>query len=283
MDPAISPNGGSVRERRALEERFRDRISANPEFTRKTVSYQGNRSAPGFRWMKYKEGFSQTLVERILDEFRPENVLDPFAGIGTAPLIAAGRDMEATGIEIMPVGVSVGDGIATAANGLSKDEFQLIEGYCLEMAIIVSELGRVVRPGGTVIMVNDNVQYHGEEVPIDLILSDCAEQSGFRCENIWTLPRGKGNSSQQMKRFGRREIRKCVYKWRKSLKSPAMHHTFLDLSRIRRRSDPGCHTYHTTHSGERRNPEPCATANPIPRTSPTKLGQYLPLAPLISS
>ena len=62
-------------------------------------------------------------------------------------------------------------------------------------------------------MVNDNVQYHGEEVPVDLILSDYAEQSGFRCENIWTLPRGKGNSSQQMKRFGRREIRKCVYKW----------------------------------------------------------------------
>ena len=124
MDPAISPNGGSARERRALEDRFRARISANPEFTRKTVSYQGNRRAPGFRWMKYKEGFSQTLVERVLDEFQPENVLDPFAGIGTAPVIAAGRGMKATGIEIMPVGVSVGDGIAAAANGLSKREFQ---------------------------------------------------------------------------------------------------------------------------------------------------------------
>ena len=51
MDAAISPNGGSVRERRALEDRFRARISANPEFTRKTVSYQGNRRAPGFRWI----------------------------------------------------------------------------------------------------------------------------------------------------------------------------------------------------------------------------------------
>ena len=30
-------------------------------------------------------------------------------------------------------------------------------------------------------MVNDNVQYHGEEVPVDLILSDYAEQSGFTC------------------------------------------------------------------------------------------------------
>lgn len=90
---------------------------------------------------------------------------------------------------------------------------RLLEGYFLEMAVIVSELGRVVRPGGNVIIVNDNVQYHGEEVPVDLILADFAEQSGFRCKTIWTLARGKGNASQQMGRFGRREIRKCVYLW----------------------------------------------------------------------
>ena len=95
----------------------------------------------------------------------------------------------------------------------NRHVIRLIEGYFLEMAIIVAELGRILRPNGTVIMVNDNVQYHGEEVPTDLILSDFAEQSGFRCEKIWILPRGKGNSSQQMRRFGRREIRKCVYMW----------------------------------------------------------------------
>jgi hypothetical protein len=32
-----------------------------------------------------------------------------------------------------------------------------------------------VQPGGIAIMVNDNVQYHGEELPVDLILSDRAE------------------------------------------------------------------------------------------------------------
>ena len=75
-------------------------------------------------------------------------------------------------------------------------------------------LGPLVR-GGRVFMINDNVCYHGEEVPVDLILSYFAEQYGFRCRAIWTLPRGKGNSSQQMGRFGRREIRKCVYDWEK--------------------------------------------------------------------
>ncbi len=460
MQSVTSPNGGSVQERRSLHERFGSRLAVNPELTRKAVSYQGNRRAPGLRWMKYKEGFSRTLVERLIDEHRPTAVLDPFAGIGTTPLVAAGKGKSATGIEIMPVGVLAGKGIAQAANGVCKatleaaagelinrvasaeptpkefafphvriteaafpeptesaiakarqlianiddtgvktllnlacmtiledvsytrkdgqylrwdyrsgrtlrsrvnkgpilsfqhalasrlfemvqdidmlkqeygggypefmtgsclelmkglpsarfdmvitsppyanrydytrtyalelawldfdqngfadlrqrmlsatvenktkveqlrqiyrenpallndsirmyqdqgaihevvailkqhiDELgnrhviRLIEGYFLEMAIVVAELGRVIRPGGTLIMVNDNVQYHGEEVPVDLILSAFAEQSGFVCENIWMLPRGKGNSSQQMRRFGRREIRKCVYKW----------------------------------------------------------------------
>lgn len=92
---------------------------------------------------------------------------------------------------------------------------RLLEGYFLEMAYVVAELARVVQPGGTVVMVNDNVQYHGEHVPVDQILSDFAEGSGLVCERILTLPRGKGNSSQQMGRFGRNEIRKCVYIWTK--------------------------------------------------------------------
>ena len=69
---------------------------------------------------------------------------------------------------------------------------RLIEGYFLEMALVVAELGRIVKPGGTVVMVNDNVQYHGEEVPVDLILSDFAEQCGFSCRQISVLPTREG-------------------------------------------------------------------------------------------
>ena len=64
-------------------------------------------------------------------------------------------------------------------------------------------------------MVNDNVRYHGEEVPVDLISSDFAELAGLVTDKIWVLPKGKGNSSQQMGRWGRHELRKCVYVWRK--------------------------------------------------------------------
>ena len=93
---------------------------------------------------------------------------------------------------------------------------RLLENYFTEMAVVIHELGRVLKPTGNVFMVNDNVRYHGEEVPVDLILADLAESAGFRCEKIWVLKRGKGNSSQQMGRFGRQEIRKCVYHWVRS-------------------------------------------------------------------
>ena len=63
-------------------------------------------------------------------------------------------------------------------------------------------------------MVNDNVRYAGVAIPVDLILSSIAEQAGFDVEAIWTLPIGKGNSSQQMGEHGREELRKCVYVWR---------------------------------------------------------------------
>ena len=454
-----SANCGSVQERSSLHSRFKGKLSISPEFIPRMVSYQGNHDVPGFRWMKYREGFSRALVEQLIEEFQPSSVLDPFSGIGTTPLIAAGRGLRATGIEITPVGIVTGKAIALAANGLKQYTFtesatcllervtsdkeasiehayphvriteaafpsetesalakarefinaiddvgiqtmlnlacmsilesvsytrkdgqylrwdpragkqsksrlqkksilrfssalsrrlsemtediealkkqygqgipefiagsslhhlrqfpsdsydmvitsppyanrydytrtyalelawlgydqeafkalrqamlsatvenkskrqwlidtygdsellrsaitmyeqqgavrevigllkehlnelsnphvvRMLEGYFLEMAVIVAELGRIVRPGGTVVMVNDNVQYHGEELPVDFILSDYAEQSGFQCENIWVLPRTKGNSSQQMGRYGRRQQRKCVYWW----------------------------------------------------------------------
>jgi len=92
---------------------------------------------------------------------------------------------------------------------------RMVEYYFFEMNLVVSELARVLAPGGRVVMVNDNVRYHGEEVPVDLILSDFAEKAGLEVDVIWVLPRGKGNSSQQMGKYGRQELRKCVYVWRK--------------------------------------------------------------------
>jgi hypothetical protein len=64
-------------------------------------------------------------------------------------------------------------------------------------------------------MVNDNVRYAGASLPVDIILTEIAEQLGFKGETIMVLPNGKGNSSQQMGAHGRDPLRKCVYVWRK--------------------------------------------------------------------
>lgn len=92
---------------------------------------------------------------------------------------------------------------------------KMVRNYFFEMCLVIGELTRVLRPGGRIVMVNDNVRYAGEEVPVDLILSNMAQAFGLSVDKIWTLTRGKGNSSQQMGAHGRTELRKCVYVWEK--------------------------------------------------------------------
>jgi DNA modification methylase len=95
-------------------------------------------------------------------------------------------------------------------NGIPR----MIRNYFWESALIIFESARLLKPGAPFVMVNDNVRYQGAHIPVDLILSEMAEKAGFEIDTIWVLPRGKGNSSQQMGEHGREEIRKCVYVWR---------------------------------------------------------------------
>lgn len=93
---------------------------------------------------------------------------------------------------------------------------RMIRGYFYEMACVIQELHRILQYDGRVIMVNDNVRYSGISIPVDLILSDIANQCGFHIENILILEQKKGNSSQQMGQHGRIPLRKCVYIWKKN-------------------------------------------------------------------
>ena len=96
-------------------------------------------------------------------------------------------------------------------NGIPR----MVRGYFYEMACVIAECSRVLKPGAPLFMVNDNVRYAGASVSVDTILSALAENLGFRVQNILVLPNGKGNSSQQMGQHGREELRKCVYVWRR--------------------------------------------------------------------
>ncbi|MDR0878410.1 MAG: hypothetical protein LBN21_10180, partial [Treponema sp.] len=74
-----------------LKEKYDSVLSIDTSLNRKIVSFQANKTIPFYRWYKYKEGFSVSLLNHYFSKFgiKPgEIVLDPFAGSG-ASLFAA--------------------------------------------------------------------------------------------------------------------------------------------------------------------------------------------------
>lgn len=97
----------------------------------------------------------------------------------------------------------------------NKGVLPMVKQYFTELAFVFAELFRVCRPGGHVGFVNDDVRYGGEIIPVDTITTNIAEGLGFEPLHIYVLPQKKGNSSQQMGKFGREELRKSITVWRK--------------------------------------------------------------------
>jgi len=95
----------------------------------------------------------------------------------------------------------------------NKGVIQMVEGYFTELAFVIFELFRVCRAGAHVAIVNDNVRFGGEIIPVDLLMTDIAAHFGFRPESIFVLPQRKGNSSQQMGKYGREANRKSITVW----------------------------------------------------------------------
>lgn len=93
---------------------------------------------------------------------------------------------------------------------------RMVEGYFTELAFIYAELYRVCKKGATVAFVNDNVRYGGEVIPVDFLSCSLAEQFGFTVKKVYCLKQQKGNSSQQMARFGRVPLRKSITIWEKT-------------------------------------------------------------------
>jgi hypothetical protein len=85
--------------------------------------------------------------------------------------------------------------------------------YFVDMEQVIRSLAEVCASDASVAMVVDNVRFEGEMVPTDLILCDIATRYGFETEGI-IVARYKGNSSQQMRRYGRLPVRESVLFWR---------------------------------------------------------------------
>jgi site-specific DNA-methyltransferase (cytosine-N4-specific) len=97
----------------------------------------------------------------------------------------------------------------------NRGVLRMIDQYFAELTFVFAELHRVVKSEGRVAFVNDNVRYAGEVIPVDLLTTDLAASLGFLPEKVYVLPQRKGNSSQQMGRYGRAALRKSITVWKR--------------------------------------------------------------------
>jgi len=131
----------------ALEEYFRAKFLVQPTLSRQLVSFQANKSRPIYRWYKYKEGFSAGLVEYLFAKYHITDgqILDPFAGSGTALFVASNLGIDADGIELLPIGQQI---IATKQiieSQFTSDDLAKLQ-YWIEKEIWKSSEERVEVP-----------------------------------------------------------------------------------------------------------------------------------------
>ena len=101
---------------------------------------------------------------------------------------------------------SLEDCISTLADNRIR---RMLEGYFLDMYLCLHELSRVCRQGAKIALVVGNAQYDGRTVLVDELTADLGEKTGLLCKEIRTV-RWRGNSAQQMGKYGRRASRESV-------------------------------------------------------------------------
>jgi tRNA G10 N-methylase Trm11 len=85
----------------------------------------------------------------------------------------------------------------------------LLKGYFQDMYLTLLEARRVLKPSGCVALILGNVRHAGVMVPVDQIVIDIGQLIGLSFDSTWVV-RMRGNSAQQMGRFGREPSRESI-------------------------------------------------------------------------
>ncbi|MCW6036887.1 site-specific DNA-methyltransferase [Spirulina subsalsa FACHB-351] len=65
-------------------------------------TFTDNMKLPIHRWFRYSAGFSAAWVEQMITDFKPQMILDPFAGSGTVSIVADQLGVKSFGVEAHP-------------------------------------------------------------------------------------------------------------------------------------------------------------------------------------
>ena len=90
----------------------------------------------------------------------------------------------------------------------------MLRGYFLDMYLCLREIARVCRAGANVAVVVGNARYAGKAIHVDEYTAELGERAGLSCQEIRVI-RWRGNSAQQMGRYGRQASRESVVLFKK--------------------------------------------------------------------
>ncbi len=86
---------------------------------------------------------------------------------------------------------------------------RMLRGYFLDMYLCLREVARVCRGGAKMAFVVGNARYDGTALLVDEFTAELGERAGLACSEIRAI-RWRGNSAQQMGRYGRAASRESV-------------------------------------------------------------------------
>ena len=85
----------------------------------------------------------------------------------------------------------------------------MLRGYFLDIYLSLCEVARVCRQGAKVSFVVGNVRYDALPILVDEFTAEMGERAGLTCREIRAV-RWRGNSAQQMGKYGRTESRESL-------------------------------------------------------------------------
>ncbi len=86
---------------------------------------------------------------------------------------------------------------------------RMLRGYFLDMYLCLREAARVCRDGAKIAFVVGNARYGGRAILVDEFTAELGERAGLVCKEIRAV-RWRGNSAQQMGRYGRVASRESI-------------------------------------------------------------------------